>query len=81
MHSALPELSKPIRIVVRAVDADATRALLQSYGAELQESRRGERSVFLIANREGLPGEEHPFAHDLVRDLRRQGTPLSLRLP
>ena len=78
---ALPELGKPIRIVVRVADAGVTRTLLQSYGAEFKESQRGERSVFLIANREGLSGEEHPFAHELMRELRQQVTPLSLRLP
>ncbi|NML18364.1 hypothetical protein HHL10_25675 [Azohydromonas sp. G-1-1-14] len=78
---ALPELDKPIRIVVRAADADATRALLQRYGTEFQESRRGERVVFLIANREELSGEEHPFAQDLAAELRRLVTPLSVRMP
>ncbi|NML18365.1 M14 family zinc carboxypeptidase [Azohydromonas caseinilytica] len=78
---ALPKLDMPIRIVVRAGDADATRALVQRHGAEFQELRRGERVVFLIANPEGLSGEEHPFAHQLARELRQQVTPLSVRMP
>ncbi|WP_157270739.1 M14 family zinc carboxypeptidase [Azohydromonas aeria] len=78
---ALPDLGRPIRIVVRSSDADATRTLLQGHGAEFQESRRGGRTVFLIANRDGLSGEEHPFAHELAHELRQRVTPLAVRMP
>jgi hypothetical protein len=77
----LPGFGKAIRIVVRAVDADATRALLQRYGAEFKEFRKPQRIVFLIANREGLSWEEHPFALNLARELRAQLAPISFSVP
>jgi hypothetical protein len=77
----LPGLGKAIRIVVRPVDADATRALLQGYGAEFKEFRKPQRTVFVIANREGLSWEEHPFALNLARALRAQLTPISFSVP
>jgi len=77
----LPSLGKAIRIVVRPPDADATRALLQRYGAEFKELRKPQRTVFLIANREGLSWEEHPFALDLARELKAQLTPISFSVP
>ena len=77
----LPSLGKAIRIVVRPVDADATRAILQRYGAEFKEFRKPQRNVFLIANREGLSWEEHPFALNLARELRAQLTPISFSVP
>jgi hypothetical protein len=72
---------KAIRIVVAPADADLTRALLQRYGAEFKVSAKKERTVFVIANREGLSGEEHPFAADLARELAQLITPLSISLP
>ena len=77
---ALPDAGKAIRIVVRPVDADATRALLQRYGAEFRETRKGERTVFVIANREGLDREEHPYALYLERELREQLSPISFSM-
>lgn len=77
---ALPDAGKAIRIVVRPADADATRALLQRYGAEFRESSRGERTVFVIANREGLDREEHPYALQLERELRGQLRPISFSM-
>lgn len=78
---ALPDAGKAIRIVVRPVDADATRALLQRYGADFRESSKGERTVFMIANREGLDREEHPYALQLERELRSQLKPISFSMP
>ncbi|ART51863.1 hypothetical protein CBP34_09630 [Acidovorax carolinensis] len=78
---SLPDTGKAIRIVVSPADADLTRAMLQRYGAEFKESTKKERTVFVIANREGLSGEEHPFAADLARELAQQITPLSIYLP
>ena len=78
---ALPDTGKAIRIVVRQTDADTTRALLQRYGAEFRESRKGERTVFVIANREGLDREEHPYALELARELKRQLNPISFSMP
>ena len=77
----MPDTGKAIRIVVAPADADLTRALLRRYGAEFKESGKKERTVFVIANREGLAGEEHPFAADLARELAQQITPLSVSLP
>lgn len=77
---ALPDAGKAIRIVVRPADADATRALLQRYGAEFKESGKAERTVFVIANREGLDREEHPYALQLERELRGQLSPISFSM-
>jgi hypothetical protein len=77
---ALPGLGKAIRIVVSPADADVTRALLQRYSAEFKESRKPDRIVFLIANRDTLSWEEHPFAMDLVRELNAQITPISVSI-
>jgi len=78
---ALPDTGKAIRIVVQAADADTTRALLQSYGAEFKELRKTERTVFVIANREALSREEHPYVLDLARDLTQLITPISFSMP
>jgi len=78
---ALPDTGKAIRIVVQAADADTTRALLQSYGAEFKELRKTERTVFVIANREALSREEHPYVRDLARDLTQLITPISFSMP
>lgn len=77
---ALPDAGKAIRIVVRPADADATRALLLRYGAEFKESRKGERTVFMIANRKGLDREEHPYALQLEHELRSQLKPISFSM-
>lgn len=77
---ALPDAGKAIRIVVRPVDADATRALLQRYGAEFREAGQGERVVFVIANRDGLDREEHPYMLQLERELRLQLKPISFSM-
>jgi hypothetical protein len=79
---SLPDTGgKAMRIVVSPADADLTRAVLQRYGAEFKQSTKKERTVFVIANREGLSGEEHPFAADLARELAQHITPLSISLP
>lgn len=74
---ALPGLGKAIRIVVHLEDADATRTLLQRYGAEFKELAEKERIVFLIGNRQALSWDEHPFITDLARELKEQITPIS----
>jgi len=78
---ALPDTGKAIRIVVRPEDADVTRALLQRYGAEFRELRKPERTVFLIANREGLSRDEHPYALQLARELSQLIRPISFSAP
>lgn len=79
---SLPDTgAKAIRIVVASDDAGLTRAMLDRYGAEFKESSKKERTVFVVANPEGLAGEEHPFAMELARELREQIRPLSLSLP
>lgn len=79
---AMPDTGgKAMRIVVAPADADQTRAVLQRYGAEFKVSAKKERTVFVIANRDGLSGEEHPFAADLARELAQLITPLSISLP
>ncbi len=77
----LPRLGKAIRVVVRLVDADVTRTLLQRYGAEFKELRNPERTIFLLENRKALSWEDHPFVINLARDLREQITPISFSAP
>ena len=78
---ALPGLGKAIRIVVHPEDADATRILLQRYGAEFKELSKKERVIFLIENRQALSWDEHPFITDLARELKEQITPISFSVP
>ena len=78
---ALPDTGKAIRIVVKPADADITRALLQRYGAEFRELSKSGRTVFLIANREGLSREEHPYAQQLARELSQLIAPISFSAP
>lgn len=73
--------NKSLRIVVASDDAGLTRSMLERYGAEFKESSKKERTVFVVANPEGLAGEEHPFAMELARELREQIRPLSIALP
>lgn len=77
----LPEGGKAIRITVQAADESATRALLDRYGADHKVLRKGERTVFVVANPDGLSREEHPYALQLLRELRAQLTPLAVNLP
>jgi hypothetical protein len=77
----LAGLGKAIRIVVRDVDADATRAVLQRYGAEFKELRRPDQTIFLVENRRGLSWEEHPFILQLHRELLTTVQPISFSVP
>ncbi len=66
---------------MQALDADTTRALRQSYGAEFKELRKTERTAVVIANHEALSREEPPYVLDLARDLTQLITPISCSMP
>ena len=78
---ALPDSGKAIRIAVQTSDADLARAVLDRYGAEYKESGKAGRTVFVIANREGLSREEHPYALAMLRELTQRLTPIAVNLP
>jgi len=78
---ALPDSGKAIRIAVQTTDADLARAVLDRYGAEYKESGKAGRTVFVIANREGLSREEHPYALAMLRELTQRLTPIAVNLP
>ncbi len=77
----LPEGGKAIRLTVQATDEDLTRTLLDRYGAEYKVLRKAERTVFVVANPDGLSREEHPYALQLLRELRTQISPIAVNLP
>lgn len=78
---ALPDVGKPIRIVVQTTDADVVRGLLVSFGADFKETHKAGRTRFVIANRDALGWEEHPFALELTRQLAALVTPISVSVP
>ena len=67
----LPEGGKAIRLTVQTTDEDLTRTLLERYGAEYKVLRKVERTVFVVANPDGLSREEHPYALQLLREGRK----------
>jgi hypothetical protein len=69
----VPSLGSAIRIRVAAADADAAAKVLTRHGAELLRIDDGDQALFLVANRDDLSYEEHPFFGLLVRDLDRAG--------
>jgi hypothetical protein len=77
----LPKLGKAIRIVVRPMDADVTRAVIQRYGAEFKELQHPDRTIFLLENRKGLSWDDHPYLLNLAHDLRELVTPISFSAP
>lgn len=78
---ALPEDGRPIRLTVRAADEAPTRALLDRYGADYKVLHKAERTVFVVANPDGLGREEHPYVLQLLRELHAQVTPIAVNLP
>jgi hypothetical protein len=69
----VPSLGSAIRIRVAATDAAAAAKVLTRHGAELLQIDDGADVLFLVANRDDLSYEEHPFFGLLVRDLDKTG--------
>ena len=67
---------RPIRLTVGEAQADAALAVVRRYAEPAAVERAGGAVVIVIANREGLQADEHPFARDLVRALRTEGVRL-----
>ena len=78
----LPQLGSAIRIRVAGADAAATAKILARHGAEVIRVDVDGDALFLVANRDDLSFEEHPFFGLVVRDLQKAGiTPRAASLP
>jgi hypothetical protein len=78
----LPQLGSAIRIRVAAADAAATARILNRHGAEVVRIDVDGDVLFLVANRNDLSFEEHPFFGQVVRELQKAGiTPRAASLP
>jgi hypothetical protein len=69
----VPSLGSAIRIRVSATDAAAAAKVVTRHGAEVLRIDDGDEVLFLVANRDDLAYEEHPFFGLLVRDLDKAG--------
>jgi hypothetical protein len=69
----VPSLGSAIRIRVAAADAAAAGKILDRHGAEWYAVEAGNETLFLVANRDDLAYDEHPFFGLLVRDLDKAG--------
>jgi hypothetical protein len=80
--AALFELGSAIRIRVAAGDAAATAKILQKRGAEVVRQDVDGDVLFLVANRDDLSYDEHPFFTLVVADLAKAGIqPRAASLP
>ncbi len=78
----LPQLGSAIRIRVAGADAAATAKILARHRAEVIRVDVDGDALFLVANRDDLSFEEHPFFGLIVRDLHKAGiTPRAASLP
>ena len=71
--AALPDVGSAIRIRVARADAAAAAKVLKRHGAEVTRIDLGADTLFLVANRQDLSYDEHPFFGLVVRDLERAG--------
>ena len=76
------DLGSAIRIRVAAADATATARVLQRHGAEVVRQNVDGDVLFLVANRDDLSYDEHPFFTLVIADLAAAGiTPVAASLP
>ncbi|WP_158588120.1 M14 family zinc carboxypeptidase [Actinomadura logoneensis] len=76
------QVESPIRVSVKAGDADRTAAILRSVGARYTERRSAGVVHYVIDNPAGLPTDHHPFAGRLPSLVRRAGIiPVAVVLP
>jgi hypothetical protein len=71
--ASIAALESPLRISVPATSAEEVKALLGRYGATYTVRRTGSKTTFLVANPDGLTGDDHPFAAVLAGDLAAAG--------
>jgi hypothetical protein len=71
--ASIAALESPLRISVRSTSADTVRALLGRHGASYTSRQNGSKTTFLVANPDGLTGDDHPFAAALAGDLAAAG--------
>ena len=74
--SKVPDLGSAIRIRVASADATATARILARRGAEVVREDLGTDTLFLVANRDDLSYDEHPYFALVVRDLEKAGITL-----
>ena len=80
--ATLLDLGSAIRIRVAKADATATAKVLQRHGAEVVRQTVDGDVLFLVANREDLSYDEHPFFTLVIADLAAAGvTPRAASLP
>jgi hypothetical protein len=72
----VPSLGSAIRIRVGMTDAADAGRILDRHGAEVLRIDDGDEVLFLVANRDDLAYEEHPFFGLLIRDLDKAGIEL-----
>ena len=70
------DFGSAIRIRVARSDASAVAKVLKRHGAEVTQIDAGDDVLFLVANRNDLSYDEHPFFGLVVRDLERAGIPI-----
>ena len=76
------DLGSAIRIRVAAADASGTAKVLQRHGAEVVRQEVDGDVLFLVANRQDLSYDEHPFFTLVVADLAKAGIrPRAASLP
>lgn len=76
------QVESPIRVSVKAGDADRTAGILRSVGARYTERRSGDVVHYVIDNPAGLPADHHPFAGRLPSLIRQAGiVPVAVVLP
>ena len=62
-------LESPLRLSVDPLSVESARAVLDRYGASYTLRASGNKATFLIANPNGLSGDDHPYAAALGADL------------
>ena len=72
----LPAVDAPLRLVVRRRGAAEARRTIARFGATYRVYRQGRSTTFLIDNPGGKVGDEHPYAQQLGRALRRSKVPV-----
>jgi hypothetical protein len=64
---------RPISLTVAAQDAKAVASLIAQYTDAVTKSTAHGRTVFTIANPQGLTADEHPFLRKLVQQIDEKG--------
>jgi hypothetical protein len=74
--ASVAALESPLRVSVPATSAEEVKAPLGRHGATYTVRQTGSKATFLVANPDGLTGDDHPFAAALPGDLAAAGVPV-----